>query len=119
MEDKLKKSLLTAIGAASIAAGKANKVIGELAKKGLISTKESRALAGKLIKEAEIAGKRVEKIFSAELKKQVRKAKPIISKGKKAAKEAISATKKTIKEAQRTAEKRGKSIVKAAAKRLS
>lgn len=114
MEDMLKKGLLTAIGTASIAAENADKILRNVAKKGLISTKDARNLVKKLANEAEREGKRVQKIISAELKKQVKKTKPIVREGKKA----ISEAAKTIKKAQKSAEKRGKNLVRKAAKRL-
>lgn len=114
MEAIIKKGLLTAIGTASIAAGKADKILRSVAKKGLISTKDARSLVKKLANEAERESRRVQNIISAELKKQIKKTKPIIKEGK----QAISKAGKTIKKAQKTAEKRGKNLVSRAAKRL-
>ncbi len=114
MADIIKKGLLTAIGTASIAAKKADKIMKGISKKGLISTKDARGLVKKLIKEAEREKKRVQCIISEELKKQIKKTKPIVGKGKKA----VSRVSKRVKKARKRAEKRGKQIVRNAARRL-
>ncbi len=136
MGDILRKGLLTAIGTASFAAKNADKILRGVAKKGLISTKDARSLLKKLVIEAEREKKRVQKILSDELKKQVKKTRPTVGKGKKAisrakgkgkkaiyaakrkGKTAVSKAGKRVRSAQRTAEKRGKDIVRKAAKRL-
>ncbi|MBU0629033.1 MAG: hypothetical protein KKC75_07635 [Nanoarchaeota archaeon] len=118
MADIIKKGLLTAIGTASIAAEKADKILKEVVKKGIISTKDAKILVGKLAKEAEASSKRLQKIISEEITKQANKTKPMVNKGKKTAKKAFSKATKKISSAQKTAEKRGKGIVKKAAKKL-
>lgn len=121
----MKKGLLTAIGTASIAVQKADKILKEAAKKGLINTKDVRSLVNKLIKEAQREKIRVKQILAEEFKKQARKAKPVVNKGKRAiskvknkGKRAISSARRKVKKAQRIAEKRGKKAVRKAAKRL-
>ena len=113
MEDIIKKGLLTAIGTASIAAEKADKILKDVAKRGLVTSKEARSIVKKLVKEAEKGQKRLQEIISAEIEKSLKKAKPILKEGKIAAKKAVS----TAKKLQKTAEKRGQSIVRKATKR--
>ncbi len=125
MADIIKKGLLTAIGTASIAVEKANKILSDIKKKRLISTKDAKNLIKRLVAEAERERKRINVIISEELRKQAKKAKPVVREGKIAAKRAFSNTKKKaektgrkVKKAQRTAEKRGKGVVRKAAQRL-
>ena len=105
MTDIIKKGLLTAIGTASIAAEKADKILRDIRKKGLINTKEARSLVRKLTEEAERERKRIKKIISAELKKQIKKTKPIVRKGRKVARKAVSKARKRIIEEKILSEK--------------
>ena len=118
MADIIQKGLLTVIGTASIAAEKADCILKDIAKKGIISAKDAKILVGKLAREAELSGKRLQKILSEELSKKAKKAKPLVNKGKKAARKAISNAAKRLSSAQKIAEKRGKGIVIKASKKL-
>ncbi len=69
----VKKTLLNAIGTASVTAEKAGKIMKGIVEKGLISPTEAKVLIKKLIKEAEREGKRIQKIISTELSKQKKK----------------------------------------------
>ncbi|MEA2036629.1 MAG: hypothetical protein U9O94_03920 [Nanoarchaeota archaeon] len=114
MVDIVKKGLLTAIGTASIARDKANKILSGISKKGLISRKQATTLVKRLARDAEKEGKKIQRIISAELKKDVKKARPLVKKGKSA----VSKAKKNIKKASIRVEKRGKKVVRKIARRL-
>jgi polyhydroxyalkanoate synthesis regulator phasin len=126
MADILKKGLLTAVGTASFAVEKADKLLKDIKKQGLINTKDAKSLIKKLSDEAMREKNRIQKIIKSELKKQTKKAKPLVSKGKKAARNTVSKAKTKAKKAVskatkkiKVAQKRGKKIVRKAAKRLS
>jgi len=107
----IKKGLLTGIGAASIAAEKAEKIVKMVVAKGLISRKDGAGLVRKLITEAERERKRIEKIVSSEVGKQIKKTKPFVSKGKKIVRKGISKARSSVRKARRIAEARGKKIL--------
>jgi polyhydroxyalkanoate synthesis regulator phasin len=110
----LKKSIITAIGTASLAAEKAEKTLKIIAKKGIITTKEARSIVNKLVKEAKLETKRIDKLLKQELKRSTGRTKPIIGEGKKLAKKVYKGTKKSLKNARKAAQKRGNMIVKKA-----
>tara|TARA_B100000315_G_scaffold219228_1_gene221023 strand:- start:237 stop:545 length:309 start_codon:yes stop_codon:yes gene_type:complete len=97
MDKQVKKALLTAIGIASIAREKAEKIAKEAVKAGLLSRKEGTKLVQGFLKKAESESVRVHKILT----KQVAQA------GKKAEKRG----KKVLKKAYKTAKKRGKKVM--------
>lgn len=68
-EQIVKKSLLVGVGVAAYAQDKANKIAGELLKKGDLSREEGKKLVRTVYREAEISGQRVAKVLESELKR--------------------------------------------------
>ncbi len=68
-EQIVKKSLLVGVGVAAYAQDKANKIAGELLKKGDLSKEEGKKLVRTVYREAEISGQRVAKVLESELKR--------------------------------------------------
>ena len=108
MKPIVKKGLLTALGAASIAADTADKLLKDIAKN--VNIKDVKTLAKKLAKD----GKRMHNVLSVELKKRSKEVRPLITKGQKA----ISKARKELEKARRMAEKRGKEVINRTTKRL-
>ena len=97
MDKEVKKALLTAIGVASIAREKAEKIAKDVVKTGILSKKETKRLVEGFLKKAESESVRIHKI----LKSQV---------GSVAAK-AQKRGKKIIKKAAKKYNKKGKKIL--------
>ncbi|MBI2138445.1 hypothetical protein HYU13_02565 [Candidatus Woesearchaeota archaeon] len=97
MDKNVKKVIYAAIGAASIAAEKAEKIARQIAKQGVVSHKEAMGMVKELTSEANKQRKRLQGIVVRQLAKA----------GSKAEKRG----KKIVGKAARMAEKKGKKIL--------
>lgn len=111
MKKLLRKSFLIGLGIASLTKRRAEKSIKKLVKKGLITKKDGDGLIIKMLVEANKERKRIEKFIAAEMKRELKKAKPYLikaraeakKKGMRAAGKAKSMAKKAAKKTLRRA----------------
>ena len=82
MDGLIKKGLLVGLGAVSLTRAKAQKIINELVKKKIMSRGDGIALLKKVLKEADNERKRIKDILTKEVKRELKKAKPLIDKAK-------------------------------------
>jgi len=80
MNRKLKRIIQAAARIAEFAEAKAKKELYYLRKSGLVSRKEAKALLNAVLREAEQEKRRIKKFIEAELKRELRKAKPLVKK---------------------------------------
>lgn len=113
MKRLLRKSFLIGLGAATLTKERAEKSIKKLIKRGLLTKKDGDGLIRKMLMEANKERKRIEKFMTAEMKKELKKARPYLMKAKAKAKRkgaraagkakaiAKKAAKRTLKKAMR------------------
>lgn len=112
MRDVIKKSFLLGLGAVSLTKKKAEKLMEGLVKKGVISRKDGDGLIMKMLAEANREGKRVEKFVYGEIKRELKKVKPILKKaGAKAAKKGAAKAKWAVSRGAAKAKKIAKKAI--------